>query len=231
LRNINSLKVNFAKQNPPLHFKILFPALYIGTLRIFSTMSKSVSLIILILLAGCDIFTPRVAEPPDIISDPYAWIIPNTPELVLDNIANAIKGKSKENYINCLYQDTLASSYNFVPDPSVLQQYSGIFSNWNIQSEETFINSLLNLIPDGSLNQFTWSHIQMLDALTSPIIQADYIMNLSLSSSRDNIPAQSSGTAIFTLQLTQDNIYQIAIWEDLASDTLATISLLKAMLQ
>ena len=112
-----------------------------------------------------------------------------------------------------------------------MQQYSGIFSNWNIQSEETFINSLLNLIPDGSLNQFTWSHIQMLDALTSPIIQADYIMNLSLSSSRDNIPAQSSGTAIFTLQLTQDNIYQIAIWEDLASDTLATISLLKAMLQ
>ena len=62
-------------------------------------------LLTILLLAACELFTPRTAEDPEGTVDPYAWKPPTSPEIVLENLANAFPAHKLNYHLDVLSHD------------------------------------------------------------------------------------------------------------------------------
>ena len=114
--------------------------------------SAALSLVVLslaVLLSACDILSTRDPEPPS--TGGSSFIPATSPELVTSNLRGAIAEKNVENYMRCLV-DTLSSqrSFQFVPTGSALGRYPSAFAQWTLQSERTWLSSLLALTPQNA---------------------------------------------------------------------------------
>jgi len=186
----------------------------------------------MLLLAGCELFTPRDSEPPLDVLDPYAWIPPTSPEIVLQNLANAFPAHKLNYHLDVLgNSDETGVNFTFYPDQSVASSQPGVFENWGYVEEETFITKLFETLNPEGLQRLEWEVEQL-----SPIddryeIIANYHLTLSYGKSETPLPAQLKGQATLTLVQNVDLLYEISIWQDFDnSDSLPCWSDLKKIL-
>ncbi len=191
----------------------------------------SISLVAL-LLASCELFTPRESEPPINNSDPYAWRPPTTPEIVLENLANAFPAH-KLNY----HLDVLASelepepSFAFFPDQSVASAQPGVFDAWGYVEEENFITKLFQSLDEDDLQHMEWQIEQISPLEDSYEIIAGYQLTLSYLATRAPLPTELKGQATLTLVRNLDLLYEVSVWQDSKTDSLHCWSDLKALVQ
>ncbi len=186
----------------------------------------------ILLLAGCELFDPRDSEPPIDVQDPYAWVPPTTPEIVLQNLANAFPAHKLNYHLDVLGNgDETGAVFAFFPDEGVANLQPGVFDNWGYVEEENFITKLFEVLDEDGIQRLEW----VIDQL-SPIdnryeIITDYSLNLSYKETNTALPESIKGQATLTLVQNIDLLYEISAWQDIKSDSLPCWSDLKILVQ
>jgi len=186
----------------------------------------------MVLLIGCELFTPRESEPPIDATDPYAWLPPTAPEVVLQNLSNAFPA-NKTNY----HLDGLSNNhetemiFSFRPDERVRNLQPSVFEPWGYPEEENFITKLFQRLNDDGLQRLDWEIDQILPTDDQYVIVADYQLTLSYVESNETLPSQINGQATLTLVQNEDQLYEVLIWQDYKPDSLPCWSDLKTLVQ
>ena len=199
----------------------------------FQIMLRTISILAFLLVLGaCELFTPRDSEPPIDVLDPYAWVPPTSPEFVLQNLANAFPAHKPNYHLDVLgNSNETGAAFTFYPDQGVASSQPGVFDNWGYVEEENFIAKLFESLNTENLQRLEWEIEQL-----SPIddryeIITDYHLTLSYGESENPLPSQLKGQATLTLIQNVDLLYEIAVWQDLKSDSLPCWSDLKTLVQ
>lgn len=188
-------------------------------------------LIALILLSGCELFTPREPEPPIDILDPYAWVPPTSPEMVLQNLSNAFPAYKPNYHLDVLANtEETGAVFSFLPDQGVASSQPGVFDNWGYVEEENFITKLFDELDEEGFQRLEWEVEQL-----SPIddryeMITDYTLTLAYGESTP-LPRNFKGQATLTLVQNEDLLYEISVWQDIKSDSLPCWSDLKTLVQ
>jgi len=135
--------------------------------------SKIIILIILIsiIFNSCkNPFATREAEPPT--EGRTSWQLPIDPMIVLQNMTAAIEERNVENYMKCLVDSI--NLFRFTPDQYQASTNAGIFEQWSLVHEQSYINKAFTSIPDDSARSLKFSNIQRNEFPDSALIRADY---------------------------------------------------------
>lgn len=160
-------------------------------------------------------------------TDRSSWQQPTSPEIVLENLKNAIRERNVENYIRSLV-DTLKSQrrFVFVPDPEVLKNNPAVFENWSLEKEREYVTRLLASLPSDSVIQLTFMDVTQPVISDSSIFDEKYVF--IVNHTLQNIPRRTSGRAIFYLEENTDGNWSIYRWEDIRMENQPTWSEIKA---
>ena len=89
----------------------------------------------LMLASGCNLFEPRDPEPPSQSSD--SFIPPTDPDIVIENLQNAIAQKNSVNYVRCIADPSrTARLFEFFPSPDAGSRYASVFATWTVDQEK-----------------------------------------------------------------------------------------------
>lgn len=182
---------------------------------------KTIILIILILLVlnSCkNPFATREAEPPT--EGRTSWQFPTDPLIVLQNMKVAIKEKNVENYMKCLV-DSL-NLFHFTPDQYEASNNAGIFEQWTLAHEQSYINRVFTSIPDDSARSLRFLNIQRSEFPDSALIRADYILEIHHILAQ-GYPTSGKGQVDFWF-IRRSGYWMITRWIDFETklDTTAT---------
>ncbi len=188
----------------------------------------TLSIFLVIFVYGCNIFQTRTPQPPQQGQSNY--VPPTSPDIVIQNLKNAIAEKSVENYLSCLSDTGFGGrNFSFVPPSDVYVQYQQIFVNWDKNySERTYFNNLIVRSPATSSPALTLSSENYV-SLSSDSVKytADY--SLLWPNNTSGSPQQVEGTLQFFLGIDRNQNWSIYRWIDLKiADSLTTWSILKA---
>jgi len=192
----------------------------------------TITLLGIFLLSSCELFTPRDSETPIDVLDPYAWVPPTSPEIVLQNLANAFPAHKLNYHLDVLgNSDETGVAFTFFPDQGVASSQPGVFDNWGYAEEDNFITKLFETLSKEGLQHLEWEVKE-----SSPIddryeIITDYHLTLDYGETERSLPEQLRGQATLTLIQNIDLLYEISVWQDLKSDTLPCWSDLKTLVQ
>ncbi len=170
--------------------------------------------------AGC-IFSTRTPQPPD-ASATFIWTPATTPDLLIQNLTGALTTLDGTDYMRVFISATESASnsqvaFSFTPATDISQSERGIFSDWNVANEGTWVTNLAAQLPQNS---------QMVLLLTDTVIDQSansaslsYKYTISLPASTPSvIPAAVQGSLQFQLEfITTDagtKEWRIVSWSD-----------------
>lgn len=147
--------------------------------EIFMKIKVLKTIILIISIAGIlnsckNPFATREAEPPT--EGRTSWQLPIDPMIVLQNMIAAIEEKNVENYMKCLVDS--ANLFHFTPDQYQASTNAGIFEQWSLAHEQSYINKAFTSIPDDSTRLLIFSNFQPNVFPDSALIRADYEIEL-----------------------------------------------------
>jgi len=135
----------------------------------------TILILIPVILNSCkNPFATREAEPPT--EGRTSWQFPTDPIIVLQNMKVAIEEKNVENYMKCLVDSI--NLFHFTPDQYEAANNTGIFEQWTLGHEQSYINKAFTSIPDDSTRSLKFSNIQRSEFPDSALIRADYCLEL-----------------------------------------------------
>ncbi len=186
--------------------------------------------LILFLLTSCDNpFGTRNAEPPENQS-PTNWKQPTQPSDVLDNLRNAIQDENITNYLNSLTNTpTNGRNFGFRPDQIAIIRFPGVWDNWNIEMERTYLSNIFQAIPSDSLPSLIFigqgTETPLAD---STIIIHDYELYLPHARSGEQFPRLARGRVEFRLARNPEGFWAIFNWIDIGVEGSPSWSEIKA---
>lgn len=181
---------------------------------------------------GCELFTPRESDPPIDVLDPYAWMPPTSPEIVLQNLSNAFPAHKQNYHLDVLANNEEAGPrFLFFPDQGVASSQPGVFDSWGYAEEENFAAKLFQSLDEDGLQRLVWTVDQLSPIDDKYEIITDYSITLSYQDNEATLPRQLEGQATLTLVQNTDLLYEVAVWQDLKLDSLPCWSDLKTLVQ
>lgn len=194
-------------------------------------LRKSVILILLIqLLASCNLFTTRNPEEPD--TGKSSYLPPSDPSIVIENLKNSIIEKNASNYASCFSDSSVTNKYTYIFEATgeLKAIYASLFTSWNKQSEKTYFNSMINSLKSGTYPELHFTGGKFIVTLPdSHLYLTDYY--LKIDHDINTFPKEFSGTMQLTITPAADGLWYIHRWIDKRrdNDTIkSTWSLLKA---
>lgn len=175
--------------------------------------NKIITILLLLIVYGCTIFETREPEPPDSgTSAPF--IQPERPEVVLENLENAIRDLNLQNYLRNLDEEL----FQYQPNNAAQNATPDLWTNWDYASEETYFNNLRSASQSGSNHQLQLSDIES-ETLSSSEqqITARYSLTVNHNRNVDGIPTTATGSFILYLTEADDGLWSIREWTDLAT--------------
>ena len=134
---------------------------------------KTIILILLIpvILNSCK--NPFATREPELPTEGRtSWRLPTDPMIVLQNMTAAIEEKNVENYMKCLVDSV--NLFHFTPDQYQASTNAGIFEQWSLAHEQSYINKAFTSIPDDSARSLKFLNIQRNEFPDSALVRADY---------------------------------------------------------
>lgn len=175
-----------------------------------------------IIFFKCNIFETRTPEPPS--QQSLQFIQPVTPDIVFQNLKNAIEDYNVDNYIRCLADPEITNrTFKFIP-AAVTGIDRAIFNNWTIESERQYFTNL-GKPPYGRANLFLTNRRNVYVSSDSVVINYDY----SLFYPRANQNYNATGNAQFYLSVDKNGNWSIYRWEDFNTTSTITWTYLKAV--
>lgn len=182
--------------------------------RSVNPFTEVVALACLILLAaGCELFEPREPEPPSQASD--SFIPPTDPDVVIQNLQNAIAQKSSVNYVRCFADPVRASRpFVFSPSPDAGARYAGVFADWGVEEERTYFQ---NMVARAAGKPNAYSNLLLTQrsvTLTGDSAIQSYDYTLTFEHTDPSFSTVASGNLQFVLGLDNSNAWVIYRWSD-----------------
>jgi hypothetical protein len=185
-----------------------------------------ISFVAFVILYGCDIFQTRTPQPPQ--QGQSNFIPATSPDIVMQNLRNAIAEKNVNNYLSCLSDTSFGGrKFTFVPPPDVYRQYAQIFLAWDKNSEQAYFDNLTVQSSATSSPALTLSSV----SLTGPIgDSATYSATYSLlwPNKVSGYPQSVEGNLQFYLGVDKNQNWAIYKWIDLRVADSLTWSEMKA---
>jgi hypothetical protein len=174
-----------------------------------NTCLKILSIILILILAGCDIFEVRNPENP---SDPKSgYKVPFEPQDVIQNLISSFKDKNADDYKKNFAAAPLANrDFFFVPSGNVLSSFP---TEWTIDQEFQYFNNLITRTPADFPISLNFSN-ELYDVhADSTIYSADYSISVPVLNSE---PKVYNGSLKFTMVTDINSAWVIYFWEDIA---------------
>jgi hypothetical protein len=181
--------------------------------RIFDSRNLGPILLFAAMLAGCGLFETRDPEPPT--GGSATFVPPTSPDIVLDNLENAVAERNTENYVRCLV-DTLNSGQRFVfyPTSPAAGRYAATFSSWGLQSERAWFAALKALSPKDAPAYLNLEGDFAVIAADSAIYEGKY--ELVIRHAVANVSETVRGNLQFVLHTDRNSIWSITRWTDIS---------------
>ena len=158
---------------------------------------------------------------------------PTSPNIVIENLRNAVIEKNMQNFMLCLADPSRSPfSYTYEPSAEAGARYQAVFMNWSVTKERQAFLSMTSRIAADQQPQLLFSNSQV--AFSSPdslVWVAEYVLTAQLGLT--SLPSTLSGIIALTICPEQSGLWSIARWSDARrpSDTTeATWSLLRGQL-
>ena len=180
--------------------------------------------IFLLLLAGCDIFTTRTPEIPDLPR--FNYLQPVDVVSVVSNFTNSVTTKSTQYYLKS-FSDSLKNgkSYSFVANAEAVSKYAALNFGWSVKDEEQYLNNIINKIPNESSVNLTLRNEDLVSFGDSAYLSADY--DLTVPHNIQGLPNVFGGKLQFKLIRDKQQLWTIFQWQDIKSGDLPTWSEVK----
>ncbi len=179
------------------------------------------------ILACTNPFSTREPEQPD--AGGVQFIPPRTPEVVLQNLKNAVLEQNIENYLRNLSDPARnPRDFAFIPDQSVATENPGVFDTWARENERFYFSQLRAFVPNDSLRLLTFRNVQTTISADSAVFIENYTLRVHHTRQSQEIPALFAGQARFFMNTDNIGDWSIHRWEDLPSDSGQSWSRLKA---
>ncbi len=176
-------------------------------------------LIMLVLATGCDLFATRTPEPPG--TETGAYLQPDTPDQVLENLRNAIAELNAPNY-----RRSFSDGFRFQPTAEAEAQNPSIWNGWSAQEEESYFRALVEAARLTSGNELRLTDIEQTAGSVRYTVDASYVLVLNHRSTE--LPNTLQGRVAWSIEKGQDGLWYIATWTDNSIGTAASWSDLKA---
>lgn len=189
-------------------------------------MKQLLSILFLVSVVSCNLFTTREPEMPTTISS--SQIPATTPEILFSNFKTSIETKELENYLACFVdQAFLNKKFSFIATAASVVQNPSL-TEWSIEAERQYFNNLKSISLTGSSLSLTLNNLVSTTFGDSAVYQYDYSFNVNTKD--ENISATYKGTAIFKINIDKRNQWVIVNWQDISKDNSKTWSELKGRL-
>ena len=170
------------------------------------------SILLLIILVGCDIFSTRDPELPNETKSSY--VSATQKEIVIQNLINAFAEKNADDYLKSFSNlDFVNRPFQFNPSSTALTTYQNIWVDWNLSSEVQSFNNMKTLVPDESLVSLTLSSSPGSFSLfgDSWKYSSEYLLNVP---TRDGDTLNFQGNVEFSMIPDSRSIFVIYFWKD-----------------
>ncbi|MBM3324878.1 MAG: hypothetical protein FJY66_04345 [Calditrichaeota bacterium] len=176
------------------------------------------------LLAGCDLFTTREAETPDMGQS--SWDIPRVPRDVLRNMTLALAERNAVDYLRSIRSDTFV----FVPDAVTLSNHPEL-ADWGLDEETRHITQLLSggVLPRDSVLAVVFEELERTELSDSAFLRESYTLLAGVTV--PGVAHQMVGIAEFYLKIGQDGYWVIEQWVDNRIEGQPTWSELKTVVR
>lgn len=182
---------------------------------------KIISLSLILIISGCDIFEVRNPESPSDTKSGYR--VPVEPTDVIQNLISSFKDKNANDY-----KKNFASGpplvdrvINFIPSGNVLSSFP---EEWSIDQEFQYFNNLITRIPQEVPINLSFSNELYDLRADSAIYSADYSISVPVLNSEPKI---YNGSLKFTMITDINSAWIICFWEDIAKSGSTSWSELK----
>ena len=177
------------------------------------------ALILLVLLSGCDLFSTRSPQAP--VEDSGTYVQPDTPNLVIDNIRNAVAELNAQNY-----RRSFAADFVFEPTAAAEARDPSIWMGWGVQDEESYFSGLVEAARLSTGNELRLSDVETTAGETEFTVNATYL--LTVNHRRPDLPQTLQGRLVWTIRQGEDGLWYLAEWTDRQVGDAASWSDLKA---
>lgn len=179
---------------------------------------------LLFLVAGCDIFTTRTPEIPDVPR--FNYLQPVDVASVVSNFTNSIQTKSTQYYLKS-FSDSLKNgkNYSYVANAEAISKYAVLSFGWSVKDEEQYLNNIINKIPAESSISLTLQNEDLISFGDSAYLSTDY--DLTIPHNIQGLPNVFGGKLQFKLVRDKQQLWTIYQWLDIKSGTLPTWSEVK----
>jgi len=177
--------------------------------------------------AGCSLFETRSPQNP--INAGSTFEAPTTPTVVLRNLESAIGSANANDYRKC-FSDTSRGlpRFIFTPAPQGAAADPAKFADWGIEQEEQYIRNIFSELQPGAVCSVIFSPGDVTDVPIADSVQFSARYSVSFPHMRQGAEREARGLLQFTFRQSRQNEWYITSWRDIASDTSATWSLIKA---
>lgn len=184
--------------------------------------SKLIIVIILIFIAGCELFTAREDELPENIGSNY--VPPTTPDILFNNLKNSLSEKVIENYM-ASFVDTafLSANFEYIAASGAASTFQTL-SEWNLSDERIYINNVFSAVQDQKIT------LSLTDEASTPLGDSAYYFynyTLAVPTDQEDAPSAYQGSVEFTINLDERNQWVITRWRDIQLDNLPSWSELR----
>ena len=167
----------------------------------------------LILGSGCNLFEPRDPEAPTQSSD--SFIPPTDPDIVIENLQNAIAQKNSVNYVRCFADPSQSVRlFQFSPSPDAGSRYASVFAYWSIDQEKAYFQNLVARAA-GKVNAYSNLLLtHRVATVTGDSAVESYDYTFTFEHTDPSFPTVAIGNLQFVLGLDNNNAWVIYRWSD-----------------
>ncbi len=168
-------------------------------------------------------------EPEEPTSARQSWLQPRQPELVLENMRNAILELNSDNYLRSLSDTGKAlPPFKFIAAPDVAAENPGVFNVWNKENERSYFTVLSAITPADSLHFVSFKTSKIDFSGEAALLISNYTLRIHHTQQAQGIPAVVQGEARFTLMADTFGDWAIIEWQDISTEAAPTWSIFKA---
>lgn len=165
---------------------------------------------------SCELFSTRNPEKPD--NGGTGYLPPTSYDLVIENLKNSIKERNLNNYLLCFSDSSFTgiSQFTFIADPQIMAQYQGIFSVWDIKSEEKYFSSMVSNILEETNPSLNFTDVEYQNFNDSIVFTGTYYLNIEFSNDITN--KNYTGNSRIVLKNSSTGFWYITSWYDFQSN-------------
>lgn len=161
--------------------------------------------LVLLLCGACDLFSPRTPDAP--IGEGGTFTQPDAPDLVVENIQNAVAELNTQNY-----RRSLCESLTFEPTATAESRAPGLWPGWSSDEEISYYTTLAEAARTGQGHELRLTDRVEEIGADRFVLEATYF--LTVNHRRPDAPTTVQGRLVWEIVQDADGLWRLCAWTD-----------------